>query len=152
MGLDTMDANIALGYPPDMRTYDIAIAIFRDLGIKSVRLLTNNPEKLKLLDRPKSHKNDTNLNDDTLDKNGGSVDGADEKGVVEGDEGDVDGDGGVFVSERVPLIPQSWEISDQQQASNVVIQDRDGYLVTKVKRMGHILPIPSHLEQTETKK
>lgn len=50
-GLDTVDANRALGLPDDMRDYGIAAAILRDLGIDSVRLLTNNPAKIASLEQ-----------------------------------------------------------------------------------------------------
>ena len=45
-GYDTVDANILLGHHPDEREYSIAAFILKDLGIKSVRLLTNNLEKV----------------------------------------------------------------------------------------------------------
>ncbi|WP_308796810.1 GTP cyclohydrolase II [Agromyces silvae] len=45
-GLDTLDANLALGLPIDSRDYGAASAILADLGIRRVRLLTNNPEKV----------------------------------------------------------------------------------------------------------
>ncbi len=48
-GLDTFDANIALGFPADQRDYGAAVAILADLGIDSVRLLTNNPDKAQQL-------------------------------------------------------------------------------------------------------
>ena len=48
-GLDTLDANLALGLPADARDYGAAVAILRDLGIGSVRLLSNNPEKRRQL-------------------------------------------------------------------------------------------------------
>jgi 3,4-dihydroxy 2-butanone 4-phosphate synthase/GTP cyclohydrolase II len=48
-GLDTLDANVALGLPIDARDYGAASAILNDLGITSVRLLTNNPEKVRQL-------------------------------------------------------------------------------------------------------
>ncbi len=45
-GADTVEANLALGFEPDARSYDLAGAILDDLGIKSVRLMTNNPLKV----------------------------------------------------------------------------------------------------------
>lgn len=48
-GLDTYDANVHLGYPPDARDYSVAASILRDLGIRSLRLLTNNPDKAAAL-------------------------------------------------------------------------------------------------------
>jgi len=48
-GKDTVDANIELGFPPDMRSYGIAAQILMDLGVKSIRLLTNNPLKMEEL-------------------------------------------------------------------------------------------------------
>jgi len=45
-GLDTVDANISLGYPADMRDYRIGAQILQDLGIGSLRLMTNNPLKV----------------------------------------------------------------------------------------------------------
>jgi 3,4-dihydroxy 2-butanone 4-phosphate synthase / GTP cyclohydrolase II len=49
-GLDTLDANLALGLPADARDYSAASAILEDMGIRSVRLLTNNPDKVRQLD------------------------------------------------------------------------------------------------------
>jgi GTP cyclohydrolase II len=48
-GLDTVDANIALGFPVDGRDYSAAAAVLRSLGIEKVRLLTNNPAKCEAL-------------------------------------------------------------------------------------------------------
>lgn len=44
-GLDTVEANLALGLPSENREYGAAVAILRDLGVTSVRLMTNNPAK-----------------------------------------------------------------------------------------------------------
>ena len=44
-GYDTVDANLALGLPSENREYGAAVAILRDMGVHSVRLMTNNPAK-----------------------------------------------------------------------------------------------------------
>jgi len=49
-GLDTVDANLALGLPSEAREYGAAVAILQDLGIETVRLLTNNPAKRRYLE------------------------------------------------------------------------------------------------------
>lgn len=48
-GYDTIEANERLGYPADARTYHSAVEILHDLGLKSARLLTNNPAKIQAL-------------------------------------------------------------------------------------------------------
>jgi 3,4-dihydroxy 2-butanone 4-phosphate synthase/GTP cyclohydrolase II len=50
-GYDTYDANLALGFKADERDYAVPAAMLKKIGVKSVRLLTNNPEKVEELER-----------------------------------------------------------------------------------------------------
>ncbi len=49
-GMDTVDANLALGFPSEAREYGAAVAILQDLGVETVRLLSNNPAKRSFLE------------------------------------------------------------------------------------------------------
>jgi GTP cyclohydrolase II len=49
-GLDTIEANLELGYRADCREYELPAAILKLLGVESVRLITNNPEKVEALE------------------------------------------------------------------------------------------------------
>jgi GTP cyclohydrolase II len=49
-GHDTYEANRLLGFPDDLRTYDVAADVLRQLGVRSVDLVTNNPEKIEGLE------------------------------------------------------------------------------------------------------
>lgn len=50
-GFDTVDANRELGFPDDMRDYKVAAEILKKLGVKSVRLMTNNPDKVDQVEK-----------------------------------------------------------------------------------------------------
>ncbi len=49
-GMDTLEANSALGFPVDARNYRVAVEILQNLGVQSVTLLTNNPDKVAQLE------------------------------------------------------------------------------------------------------
>jgi len=49
-GLDTIEANLELGYKPDCREYELPAQILLSLGVRAVRLITNNPEKVQALE------------------------------------------------------------------------------------------------------
>ncbi|MCA1327042.1 GTP cyclohydrolase II [Herbaspirillum sp. alder98] len=85
-GADTVEANEQLGFPADMRRYTIVLPMLAHLGVTSLRLMTNNPRKVKALE-----------------------------------------DSGITVAERIPLIVN-------QNPFNI------GYLGTKAKKLGHLLP------------
>ena len=51
LGADTVEANEVLGFAPDLRSYELAASILADLGVASVALMTNNPDKMAGLEK-----------------------------------------------------------------------------------------------------
>ncbi len=49
-GVDTFDANVQLGHPPDGRNYDMLADVFEHMGVSQVKLMTNNPDKIKSIE------------------------------------------------------------------------------------------------------
>ena len=54
-GRDTIEANLELGYAADCREFEVPAAVLRELGVSSVRLMTNNPEKVQALESAGVH-------------------------------------------------------------------------------------------------
>lgn len=50
-GLDTVEANLRLGFAPDLRNFEVAARMFEQLGVTGVRLITNNPRKMATLEQ-----------------------------------------------------------------------------------------------------
>lgn len=101
LGADTVQANLMLKHPVDARDFSLGKAILLDLGIGNIRLLTNNPEKIKQVDHAPLLK----------------------------------------CVERVPMVPIHWTNSNEGIDSKEI----EGYLRTKIERMGHLLTEPLKL-------
>ncbi|KAM3566481.1 hypothetical protein ARSEF4850_000525 [Beauveria asiatica] len=99
LGSDTVEANLLLRHPADARSYGLATAMLLDLGQDSVRLLTNNPDKIRAVEGPNRE---------------------------------------VVVKERVAMVPLSWRGKGGFRSEEV-----EGYLKTKIERMGHMLDMES---------
>ncbi|KJR85143.1 GTP cyclohydrolase II [Sporothrix schenckii 1099-18] len=95
LGSDTVEANLLLRHPADARSYGLATAMLVDLGQPAIRLLTNNPDKIRAVEGPNRE---------------------------------------VVVKERVPMVPLSWRGEGGFRSREV-----DGYLSTKIQKMGHLL-------------
>ncbi|TQS31590.1 hypothetical protein Golomagni_08123, partial [Golovinomyces magnicellulatus] len=95
LGSDTVEANLLLRHPADARSYGLGTAILQDLGQSEVRLLTNNPDKIRAVEGPNRE---------------------------------------VVVRERVAMVPLSW-----RGRGGFKSQEVEGYLKTKIEKMGHML-------------
>ncbi|KAG5926108.1 hypothetical protein E4U42_003652 [Claviceps africana] len=95
LGSDTVEANILLRHPADARSYGLATAMLLDLGQRDIRLLTNNPDKIRAVEGPNRE---------------------------------------VVVRERVAMVPLSWKGKGGFRSQEV-----EGYLKTKIEKMGHML-------------
>ncbi|KAF4996615.1 hypothetical protein FDECE_12352 [Fusarium decemcellulare] len=99
LGSDTVEANLLLRHPADARSYGLATAMLLDLGQQEVRLLTNNPDKIRAVEGPNRE---------------------------------------VVVKERVAMVPLSWKGRGGFRSQEV-----EGYLKTKIEKMGHMLDMAS---------
>ncbi|KAI3326373.1 GTP cyclohydrolase-2 [Xylariaceae sp. AK1471] len=99
LGSDTVEANLLLRHPADARSYGLATAMLLDLGQEEIRLLTNNPDKIRAVEGPNRE---------------------------------------IRVTERVAMVPLSWKGKGGFRSHEV-----EGYLKTKIEKMGHMLDIGS---------
>ncbi|CAN8105606.1 unnamed protein product [Discula destructiva] len=99
LGSDTVEANLLLRHPADARSYGLATAMLLDLGQKDIKLLTNNPDKIRAVEGPNRE---------------------------------------VIVRERVEMVPLSW-----RGRGGFRSQEVEGYLKTKIEKMGHMLDMDS---------
>ncbi|KAL5604877.1 hypothetical protein BROUX41_001792 [Berkeleyomyces rouxiae] len=99
LGSDTVEANLILRHPADARSYGLATAMLMDLGQTEVKLLTNNPDKIRAVEGPNRE---------------------------------------VVVKERVSMVPLSWKGRGGFRSQEV-----EGYLKTKIEKMGHMLDLGS---------
>ncbi|KAI8822554.1 GTP cyclohydrolase II-domain-containing protein [Fimicolochytrium jonesii] len=150
LGHDTMAANIALGHPADARTYEIASAMLKDLGVLKARLLTNNPDKLyhlqndgiEIVERvpmiPASWRR--------MGVNVGiPVEKLPPSAITTASQSSVSPSAAASTSPSSSSQPTTLLNTNGTHATPIQLQDRDEYLVTKVQRMGHILNIPSQV-------
>ncbi|KAL2914033.1 GTP cyclohydrolase II [Polyrhizophydium stewartii] len=122
MGHDTLSANLALGHRADERSYTVASAMLADLGISSIRLLTNNPNKMNEMaaDGVQIAERIPMMPTSWQRRQPGARQGGGKGGDDE----------------------QSAASHHAHAHGHGEIQDRDEYLVTKIQKMGHILDIP----------
>ncbi|KAG8169041.1 hypothetical protein KVR01_001790 [Diaporthe batatas] len=99
LGSDTVEANLLLRHPADARSYGLATAMLADLGQRDIKLLTNNPDKIRAVEGPNRE---------------------------------------IVVRERVEMVPLSWRGRGGFRSKEV-----EGYLKTKIEKMGHMLDMDS---------
>ncbi|KAF9914238.1 GTP cyclohydrolase II [Lobosporangium transversale] len=131
LGYDTVTANLLLNHGADERTYEVAQAILRDLGLQQIRLLTNNPDKIEKIER---------IEEQGQERGQGALDQT-----------------RIKVVERVPMMPKSWEAIHQGTETDFEIKEGavenkvvkgkelDKYLKVKVERMRHMITVPTSL-------
>lgn len=167
---DTFSANLALGHGADEREYGVAALMLRDLGVDTCTLLTNNPDKMNQLTKhginvverlsmvPQSW---------TLEEEEVALE--EEIAAAAADE-DTLSASDVLMMQKDALSSTSSDASNTSATPTSVVtknskpcqpslkkknqtrpvQDRDGYLLTKIKRMGHQLSVPVFLERLLT--
>lgn len=146
LGHDTVTANLLLGHGADTRTYDVAGAILRDLGVDSCRLMTNNPDKIKQIEHegvrvaervpmvPRSWRSTVATVSPRAHRR--AVQAHEGRSPTTEDDEDDQSD-----EERAAVLRRSGV--GMIGAGDTQSPELERYLRTKVDRMGHILDPPS---------
>ena len=167
---DTFSANLALGHGADEREYGVAALMLRDLGVDTCRLLTNNPDKMNQLtkyginvvDRLSMVPQSWTLEEEevALEKEIAAA-AADEDTLSASDvlmmqkdaSSSTSSDASNTSATPTSVVTQNskpYQPSLKKKNQSRPLQDRDGYLLTKIKRMGHQLSVPAFLESLLT--
>lgn len=169
LGHDTVTANLLLGHGADLRTYDVAGAILRDLDVGEVRLLTNNPDKIEQIEKegiavvervamvprswmPKVRKPSHGRRRKHVLSGATLLALASESIAMHGREPEAEEEGND--SDSSSSSSSSTEDSDASHnlrragvgmigASTTHSKELEKYLRTKVERMGHLLDLPT---------
>ncbi|KAI9208512.1 GTP cyclohydrolase II-domain-containing protein [Polychytrium aggregatum] len=126
-GHDTLTANVLLGHPVDARSYEIAAAILKDLSITSLRLLTNNPDKISQLESQGIHI------DDRIPMVPKSW-----RGFLKHSQSNVS-------SAFRPNIDPPSASPSRDASRSPAVSEVDEYIITKVEKMNHMLDVPKDL-------
>ncbi|KAI8981514.1 GTP cyclohydrolase II-domain-containing protein [Pilobolus umbonatus] len=142
LGHDTVAANVLLSHPADGRTYGIANAILKDLQLKNVQLLTNNPDKIKQLESYGSIKV---VKRQSMVPRSWSIPTLNH---ITGQSNHLTGRS--TANSPVPFHIRPFAADDSSTVSSGASSPRnelDKYLAVKVKKMGHILDLPDDLKE-----
>ena len=161
LGHDTVSANLLLGHGADMRTYDLAAGILKDLGIDQVRLLTNNPDKMQQAEKegvrvaervsmvPRSWRKATERQDRRNRRQANRKLQAEAAASMETSSGrEDDGLDSIGSNETTDSEDERTHLERSAGvgmigASQTDSKELDRYLRTKIERMGHMLDMPS---------
>ena len=147
MGHDTVTANNMLGHPPDARDYAIGSLILRDLGITSIRLLTNNPDKISQLERSGIRIADRVplLPRHLLTPPSSASQSSNEGQSHDSNNSERSGRIKLSTSKLEFVLTDRYSgdsFSARSCDESVVSTELCAYIETKVKRMGHLIPLP----------
>ncbi|KAL6942156.1 GTP cyclohydrolase II [Hanseniaspora vineae] len=140
LGHDTMEANLELNHPVDSRDFSIGNSILLDLGLSNIRLMTNNPQKLKDVEYPPYLHCVERIPMIPLSW--------DEDGSAESAESAVN-DSSVTLNTLASGDVSSASLHSNSKHAGIHSKEVEGYLRTKMEKMGHLLSKPLNLHTAE---